>query len=48
MDRIEAQIESYEVTQSSSLKTQFDELEKDDALDEELAALKAQVAKKAA
>ncbi len=48
VDRIEAQIESYEVTQSSSLKTQFDELEKDDALDEELAALKAQVAKKAA
>lgn len=48
VDRIEAQIESYEVTQSSSLKTQFDELEKDDALNEELAALKAQVAKKAA
>lgn len=48
VDRIEAQIESYEVTQSSNLKTQFDELEKDDALDEELAALKAQVAKKAA
>ena len=48
VDRIEAQIESYEVTQSSNLKTQFDELEKDDALNEELAALKAQVAKKAA
>ncbi len=48
VDRIEAQIESYEVTQSSNLKTQFDELEKGDALDEELAALKAQVAKKAA
>lgn len=48
VDRIEAQIESYEVTQSSNLKTQFDELEKDDALYEELAALKAQVAKKAA
>ncbi len=48
VDRIEAQIESYEVTQSSNLKTQFDELEKDDALDEELAALKAQIAKKAA
>lgn len=48
VDRIEAQIESYEVTQSSCLKQQFDDLEKNEALDAELASLKEQVAKKAA
>lgn len=48
VDRIEAQIESHEVTQASSLKQQFEALENDDELDAELAKLKQQTAKKAA
>lgn len=48
VDDIEAQVESYELTQAKTLKAQFSELESSDKIDEQLAKLKEKVAHKAA
>ena len=48
VDRIEAQVESYEITKNTSLQQQFDEIEKDEAVEQELELLKQQVNKKVA
>ena len=48
VDRIEAQVESYEVTAAKSLQQEFEALEGDSNIEAELAELKKQVDKKAA
>ena len=48
VDRIEAQVESYEITKNTGLQQQFDEIEKDEAVEQELELLKQQVNKKVA
>ena len=48
VDDIEAQVESYELTQAKTLQAQFSELESSDKIDEQLAKLKEKVAHKAA
>ena len=44
IEGIEAQIEAYDLTQSNDLESQFRALENEDAIDDELNALKAKVA----
>ena len=44
IDRLEAQVESYDFTESKDLSTQISELEQDDNVEAELAAMKKKVA----
>lgn len=48
VDRIEAQVESYEVVKKSSLEQAFDDLEKDETVEAELQAMKKELHDKAA
>jgi len=43
IDRLEAQVESYDLTQNKDLSTQISELEQDDTIEAELAAMKKKV-----
>jgi phage shock protein A len=40
IDRIEAQVEAFDITESQDLSVQIDQLAKNDSIEEELAAMK--------